>query len=64
MTVNATSDKITLEDESEDNIYQQWTKEIMDEVDNWFTLYNEETDKYLTAYIANETIVDSKYGTH
>ena len=28
---------------------QRWKRNVLDDVDDWFTLYNEATDKYLTA---------------
>ena len=39
---------------------QSWKREPLDLVNNWFTLYNEMTKKYLTADEETSTLTKSK----
>ena len=50
-----------LSDKNDDGFkLQSWKRENLDLVNNWFTLYNEETKKYLTADEETSTLTKSK----
>ena len=68
ITVDTDDLTVQLEAEGTDQANQQWVKEVQDDVDGWFTLYNAETETYLTApttaesgTIIPEVKVESKF---
>ena len=44
-----------------DHEFQVWMRKTLDDVDGWFTLYNEKTDRYLTAEKESETVGEGSY---
>jgi len=62
LTVEENSNKVVLAKfPSPDGVERQsWKRELQDEVGRWFTLYNKETEMYLTAETGDETITKSK----
>ena len=43
------------------HLRQEWRKNIQDEVNRWFTLWNEDKDKYLSSDNAGETVTKGTF---
>ena len=60
LTINEDS-TVNLKKETADiSPKQQWIREVQDEVDGWFTLYNPDTKSYLAAEDSNSIKATSK----
>ena len=56
---NDAPDTVLLQ-KDENSLFQKWKRKNLDEVDDWFTLFNVETEMYLSAKSDSETITESK----
>ena len=54
---------LELKTEIADHKLQLWERKVQDDVENWFTLYNDQTKKYNTAENEDETTATCKNST-
>ena len=48
LTIQDDTDEVLLSDKKGGQLNQQWKREELDTDEGWFTLYNEEFDRYLS----------------